>query len=261
MEAWRTTYPSGRVRHGHGGAGQRGLTDRELRHQHGALRHRRPPDIDDLFRQQAQERDRKKREALLHQIQRLMYDRVMYGGIFEPATLARDRPAGRRARRRPEHAALLHFTLGGHAAEEAVTIQRRGRSHHGHPARSRHRALAPAVAHRRSSWPICSAWPGRESRGEFTPVYVNESLTVDFADREQFQRYHLCFRVSDTDFDEIFGRIQSAGLAYRSRPRGENDMLINRRLGGKNVYWEDADGHLWEILTVSYARSDSPVAV
>ena len=45
------------------------------------------PDIDDLFRQQGQERDRKKREALLHQIQRLMYDRVMYGGIFEPATL------------------------------------------------------------------------------------------------------------------------------------------------------------------------------
>ncbi len=45
------------------------------------------PDIDDLFRQQAQERDRKKREALLHQIQRLMHERVMYGPIFEPATL------------------------------------------------------------------------------------------------------------------------------------------------------------------------------
>ena len=44
-------------------------------------------DIDELFRQQAQERDRKKRETLLHQIQRLMYERVMYGGIFEPATL------------------------------------------------------------------------------------------------------------------------------------------------------------------------------
>lgn len=45
------------------------------------------PDIDELFRQQAQERDRKKREALLHQIQRLMHERVMYGPIFEPATL------------------------------------------------------------------------------------------------------------------------------------------------------------------------------
>jgi peptide/nickel transport system substrate-binding protein len=45
------------------------------------------PDIDELVRQQAQERDRRKREVTLHQIQRLMYDRVMFGGIFEPATL------------------------------------------------------------------------------------------------------------------------------------------------------------------------------
>jgi peptide/nickel transport system substrate-binding protein len=44
-------------------------------------------DIDDLFRQQSQERDRKKREGMLHQIQRLMYERVMFGPIFEPATL------------------------------------------------------------------------------------------------------------------------------------------------------------------------------
>jgi peptide/nickel transport system substrate-binding protein len=45
------------------------------------------PEIDDLFSQQADERDRKKREALLHQIQRLMHERVMHVPIFEPATL------------------------------------------------------------------------------------------------------------------------------------------------------------------------------
>jgi peptide/nickel transport system substrate-binding protein len=45
------------------------------------------PDIDELFRQQAQERDRRKREALLHQMQRLMHERVMYAPIFEPASL------------------------------------------------------------------------------------------------------------------------------------------------------------------------------
>src|SRR6266540_3767049 len=45
------------------------------------------PDIDDLFHQQAQERDRNQREALLHQIQRLMHERVMHGPIWEPATL------------------------------------------------------------------------------------------------------------------------------------------------------------------------------
>ena len=71
--------------------------------------------------------------------------------------------------------------------------------------------------------------------GEFTPVYVNDSLTVDFADREQFERYHLCFRVTDTDFDAIFARIQRAGAHVPERPRGDDDMQINRRLGGKNV--------------------------
>src|SRR5262245_581512 len=45
------------------------------------------PDLDDLFAQQAQERDRKRREALLFQIQRLMHERVMHAPIFEPATL------------------------------------------------------------------------------------------------------------------------------------------------------------------------------
>src|SRR2546422_9492883 len=39
--------------------------------------------------------------------------------------------------------------------------------------------------------------PWQEPRGEFAPVYVNDSLTVDFADREQFERHHLCFRVRD----------------------------------------------------------------
>ena len=100
--------------------------------------------------------------------------------------------------------------------------------------------------------------PWEESDGTFTPVYVNETLTLDFADREKFEGHHYCFHVSDADFDAIFGRLQAAGLKYRSRPRGEDDMKINTRLGGKNVYWQDPDGHLWEILTRSYARPESP---
>ena len=101
--------------------------------------------------------------------------------------------------------------------------------------------------------------PWEKSRGDFTPVYVNETLTLDFADREQFERHHLCFHVGDREFDAIFARIQAAGIRYRSRPHGEEDMQVNTRLGGKNVYWRDADGHVWEMLTVSYARADSPV--
>jgi catechol 2,3-dioxygenase-like lactoylglutathione lyase family enzyme len=97
--------------------------------------------------------------------------------------------------------------------------------------------------------------PWEKSQGPFTPVYVNDGLTLDFAPRPEFEgSHHICFRVSDAEFDAIFGRIQAAGIKYRSHPRGEDDFRINTRLGGKNVYWEDTDGHLWEILTVSYAR-------
>jgi peptide/nickel transport system substrate-binding protein len=45
------------------------------------------PDIDDLFRQQAHEIDRKKREALLHQIQKIAYDRAMFAPIWQFAQL------------------------------------------------------------------------------------------------------------------------------------------------------------------------------
>jgi peptide/nickel transport system substrate-binding protein len=45
------------------------------------------PDIDGLFREQAGEPDRKKREAILHRIQQLMHEKAMFLPLFEPAFL------------------------------------------------------------------------------------------------------------------------------------------------------------------------------
>ena len=45
------------------------------------------PDIDGLFREQAAEPDRKKREALLHRIQQLMHEKATHAPLFEPAFL------------------------------------------------------------------------------------------------------------------------------------------------------------------------------
>ena len=45
------------------------------------------PDIDALFRDQAGEMDAKRREALLHKIQQLMYERAMFAPIVEQAGL------------------------------------------------------------------------------------------------------------------------------------------------------------------------------
>ena len=94
-------------------------------------------------------------------------------------------------------------------------------------------------------------------RGHFTPVYVNDALTLDFARRDRFESHHYCFRVGEAEFDAIFGRVRASGIAHRSLPNGPDDLQINTRLGGRNIYWNDADGHVWEILTVSYARPQS----
>jgi peptide/nickel transport system substrate-binding protein len=41
------------------------------------------PDVDALYKQQARETDRKKREAMLHQIQQILHERVRFGPIWE----------------------------------------------------------------------------------------------------------------------------------------------------------------------------------
>ncbi|MFZ6759184.1 VOC family protein [Undibacterium sp. Ji50W] len=93
------------------------------------------------------------------------------------------------------------------------------------------------------------------SLGPFAPVFVSDGLTLDFMDTEEdFPIYHFCFRVSPQDFDEILGRIQAAGIAYRSSVRGPMDRQINTEYGGSMIYWNEPDGHQWEMLTVSYAR-------
>src|SRR5262244_3368069 len=45
------------------------------------------PEIEDLYQRQARELDRKKREAMLHQIQQIVHDRAMYVPIYELAFL------------------------------------------------------------------------------------------------------------------------------------------------------------------------------
>ncbi len=91
--------------------------------------------------------------------------------------------------------------------------------------------------------------------GPFSPVYVNEGLTLDFIQTaESFPVYHFCFRVTQEEFDAILGRIKAADIAFQSSVRGPQDMRINTDYGGSMIYWNEPDGHQWEMLTVSYAR-------
>jgi len=94
---------------------------------------------------------------------------------------------------------------------------------------------------------------GEAAAGPFVAVYVNDGLTLDFIDTdEDFPIYHFCFRVGQEEFDAILVRIKAAGIKYRSTVRGPVDMQVNTQFG--NIYWNEPDGHQWEMLTVSYAR-------
>ena len=91
--------------------------------------------------------------------------------------------------------------------------------------------------------------------GPFYAVYVNDGLTLDFIQTDEaFPVYHFAFRVEEADFDRILARIQSAGIDYRGAVGGPTDRRINTDYGGRLIYWNEPDGHQWEILTSSYAR-------
>jgi hypothetical protein len=95
--------------------------------------------------------------------------------------------------------------------------------------------------------------------GPFAPVYLNSGLTLDFIDTDEaFPVEHFCFRVSDAEFDAILGRIQAAGIKYRSSVRGPVDMQVSTDFGGRGIYWNEPEGHQWEMLTSSYARQRGP---
>ena len=91
--------------------------------------------------------------------------------------------------------------------------------------------------------------------GPFSPVFLNDGLTLDFIQTaDPFPVYHFCFRVGEEEFDAILNRLEASGIKYRSTVRGSVDMKINTEYGGRMLYWNERDGHQWEMLTVSYAR-------
>ncbi len=89
--------------------------------------------------------------------------------------------------------------------------------------------------------------------GHFAPIKIpSQSLTLDFDNRESFQPQHYAFKVSEDEFDEIFGRITEAGLGYGSEPWSSENGEINHWNGGRGVYFRDPSGHLLELLTRDY---------
>lgn len=101
-------------------------------------------------------------------------------------------------------------------------------------------------------------WAEQAAIGPFSQVFVNDHFTIDFDSwPEPLPKLHYCFRVLEPEFDAILARIEAAQIPYRSTPHGPNDGRVNSAFGGRLLYWDQPDGHVWELLTVSYARRSS----
>ena len=83
----------------------------------------------------------------------------------------------------------------------------------------------------------------------FAPVRINDSLTLDFDEDRAFEGHHYAFKVSDAEFDQIYGRILADKIAYGSGPMNQSDMKINHRRGGRGFYFRDPNGHSLEVMT------------
>jgi catechol 2,3-dioxygenase-like lactoylglutathione lyase family enzyme len=102
------------------------------------------------------------------------------------------------------------------------------------------------------------SWAEQGSVGPFSPVYLNDGLTLDFDQwSEPIPKLHYCFRVDQDTFNAVLARLQAADIAYRSTPHGPADYQVNPAFGGSIVYWSEPDGHVWEVLTISYERQSS----
>jgi catechol 2,3-dioxygenase-like lactoylglutathione lyase family enzyme len=90
----------------------------------------------------------------------------------------------------------------------------------------------------------------------FAPVKVNDTLTLDFDNADDFDGHHYAFLVDDQQFDEVLGRVQAAGIPYGSGPGRQDDMQINHHHNGRGFYFRDVNGHSWELITHTYIRPE-----
>ena len=85
--------------------------------------------------------------------------------------------------------------------------------------------------------------------GPFTPVQVNDDLTLDFDDRGPVAPGHFGFLVDDGTFDALLSRLD--GIPFGSGPEHGWDRKINHLAGGRGVYVGSPDGHSYEFFTVA----------
>jgi catechol 2,3-dioxygenase-like lactoylglutathione lyase family enzyme len=90
--------------------------------------------------------------------------------------------------------------------------------------------------------------------GHFFPVETDNGVTIDFMrDEAPFTAQHCAFLVDDETFDAAHAFLLEQQVSIYADPGRRQPGEINRRYGGRGVYFDDPDGHLMELLTAPYS--------
>lgn len=100
--------------------------------------------------------------------------------------------------------------------------------------------------------------PPATPMGPFLDLRLSNAVRLYIADTEgEAVPSHYCFLVSEEEFDEVLGRIRTAGLDHWADPFKREPGDINHDDGGRGVYVEDPNRHFLEVITVPYGGWDS----
>lgn len=111
--------------------------------------------------------------------------------------------------------------------------------------------IVPARDRKRSArflGDIVGVEPGPVVIAHFEPLQIG-GVTLDFMDAEQVQSMHIAFVVDDDTFDDAQRRLGELDTPTFADPMRSQPGQINHRHGGRGIYFDDPDGHFFELMT------------
>ena len=89
----------------------------------------------------------------------------------------------------------------------------------------------------------------------FVPIRLANGVTLDFAEAASFRPQHYAFLVGEAEFDAALARLENAGTPFYADFNRAGRGEINHLYGGRGVYFDDPNGHLFELITRPYGST------
>jgi catechol 2,3-dioxygenase-like lactoylglutathione lyase family enzyme len=84
--------------------------------------------------------------------------------------------------------------------------------------------------------------------GGFVRIRGGRGLTLDFSDSRACWAFQCAFLVSDAEFDAALARINCGSINFYAEFDRTGLREINWQDGSRCIYFDDPDGHLFELI-------------